>query len=133
MEDTDQTPRQKACPQVEVVSRLDVISGPTGRRRWSADAKARIVAESYEPGVSVSAVARRHAVGANQLFAWRRKARESGLALGFGGFVPAVVETAMPASRSRVEIEAVGVVVRLPVDVSADRIGTIVAALRSGR
>ncbi len=42
------------------------------RRRWSEAEKRRIVAESDEPGVSVSLVARRHDVNANQVFTWRR-------------------------------------------------------------
>ncbi len=32
----------------------------------------RIVEETYLPGQSVSLVARRHGIGANQLFTWRR-------------------------------------------------------------
>jgi transposase len=36
-----------------------VITAPLGRR-WSAEAKARIVAESRAPGVVISEVARRH-------------------------------------------------------------------------
>jgi transposase len=44
------------------------------RRQWSAALKRRIVAETREPGASVSVVARRHDVNANQLFKWRRKA-----------------------------------------------------------
>lgn len=32
----------------------------------------RIVEETYLPGESVSVVARRHGLGANQLFTWRR-------------------------------------------------------------
>jgi transposase len=35
--------------------------------------KRRIVAETLEPGASVSIVARRHDVNANQLFKWRRE------------------------------------------------------------
>ena len=42
--------------------RLDVIEGPTGRRRRTDDEKARIVAESFLPGVRVSEVARRHGI-----------------------------------------------------------------------
>ena len=41
------------------VRRLEVINGALGRRRWSPEAKARIVAESLAPGVAVSEVARR--------------------------------------------------------------------------
>jgi transposase len=144
MEDTDQTPSQKYSTLIDAPSRLDVVSGSTGRRRWSAEAKARIVAESFEPGVSVSAVARRHNILSNQLFAWRRRAREGKLVLpadAVGHFVPAMVEApALPSSGGSacggIEIEADGIVVRLPGDAPSSRIGAIVGkisrALRSG-
>jgi len=48
-------------------------AGP-GRRRWSAEDKARIVAEAMAPGAVVSAVARRWQVHPQQVFAWRREA-----------------------------------------------------------
>ena len=50
------------------------VQHPTGRRRrrWSEEQKRQIVAETLEPGSSVSIVARRHDVNANQLFLWRR-------------------------------------------------------------
>mgnify|MGYP006165046005 CR=1 FL=1 len=35
------------------VSRIEVLDGPTGRRRWPDDLKARIVAESFQPGARV--------------------------------------------------------------------------------
>ena len=56
------------------------------RRRWSEAEKRRIVAESYQAGVSVSLVARRNDMNANLLFTWRRQYRER------GGFVPVIVE-----------------------------------------
>ena len=62
------------------------------RRRWSDAEKRRIVAESYQPGVSVSVVARRNDVNANLVFTWRRQFREQ--AGGAGGLVPVVVEPA---------------------------------------
>jgi transposase len=43
------------------------------RRRWSEEQKRQIVAETLEPGSSVSIVARRYDVNANQLFLWRRE------------------------------------------------------------
>jgi transposase len=51
------------------------------RRRWRADDKARIVAESYEAGAIVSEVARRHDITPQQLFAWRKAARAGHLTL----------------------------------------------------
>src|SRR3712207_9286173 len=47
-------------PEVREVRRLEVLNGALGRRRWSPEAKARIVAESLAPGVIASEVARRH-------------------------------------------------------------------------
>jgi transposase len=43
------------------------------RRRWSLEVKRQLVAETLEPGSSVSIVARRHDVNANQLFKWRHE------------------------------------------------------------
>ncbi len=59
---------------------------PRPRRRWPVAEKRRIVLESLEAGASVSVVACRHDVNANQVFAWR-KLYWDGL-LGGGGLVP---------------------------------------------
>jgi transposase len=40
--------------------RIEVITGHRRRRRWTAEEKARIVAESFEEGANISEVARRH-------------------------------------------------------------------------
>ena len=85
-------------PEVREVRRLEVITGALGRRRWSAEAKARIVAESLAPGVVISEVARRHDLRPQQLFAWRHQARQGRLVLPGEelAFVP-VVRTASEA------------------------------------
>ncbi|MGF3306328.1 transposase, partial [Klebsiella pneumoniae] len=49
----------------------------SSRRRWSDDFKADAVSASLEPGVNISAVARRMGITPSQLFAWRRQARGS--------------------------------------------------------
>jgi transposase-like protein len=49
------------------------------RRRWSEEDKGRIVAESFEKGLTASDVARRHDISPQQLFEWRRRARRGGL------------------------------------------------------
>ena len=77
-----------------VARRIEVINGAGGRRRWSADDKARILEETLAPGAVVSEIARRHGLRPQQVFGWRREARiapdeDGGECL---AFVPAVVE-----------------------------------------
>src|SRR6202043_3748653 len=55
--------------------RVDIRVGVGRRRRWSVEAKGRIVAESYAPGAVVSEVARRHDISPQHLFGWRKAAR----------------------------------------------------------
>jgi transposase len=43
------------------------------RRRWSEQDKRRIVAETFEPGASVNAVAKRHQLNTSMPFTWRRR------------------------------------------------------------
>jgi transposase len=91
MSDTELLPEPKREP--EPVRRLEVFIGAGRRRRWSAEQKARIVAESYESGETVCAVARRHGLTPQQLFGWRRHTRlvEDDIA-----FAPVIVEAARP-------------------------------------
>jgi Transposase len=42
--------------------RVEVLGGPERRRRWRFEEKARLVAQTFEPGVSVCAVARRNGI-----------------------------------------------------------------------
>jgi len=64
------------------------------RRSWSDAEKKRIVAETLEPGASVSIVARRHDLNANLLFTWRRQARAGRPAADGAAvaFVPALIQ-----------------------------------------
>src|SRR3954470_5090557 len=45
-------------------------------RAWPESLKREIVAATLQPGASVSRVARRYDVKANQVFAWRRRYRD---------------------------------------------------------
>jgi transposase len=65
--------------------RVEVLGGPERRRRWRFEDKARLVAQTFEPGVSVCAVARQNGIAPGLLFTWRRQAREGRL----GGSEPA--------------------------------------------
>src|ERR1700747_1305858 len=88
----------------EPIRRLEVFTGAGRRRKWSGEDKARIVAEIVASGDSVCAVARRHGVSPQQLFGWRRQLRESAARHSEAEelqFVPAVVDTVVPASALR--------------------------------
>jgi transposase len=50
--------------------RVEIITSVQRRRRWTAAEKVRMVEETFEPGMTVSLVARRHGVAPNQLFTW---------------------------------------------------------------
>jgi putative transposase len=77
--------------------------GPERRRRWAAAEKIAIVAETYESGVTVSLVARRHGVAPNQVFSWRRLAAQGALTAAGSGeeVVPASDYCAVPNPASR--------------------------------
>ncbi len=64
------------CRGEGYAGRIEVVTGPTGRRRWPDAVKARIVAETFRDGASVADVARRHDMSAPQLQSWRRQARD---------------------------------------------------------
>ncbi len=51
------------------------VLGAERRRRWAASEKLAMVRETYEPGMTVSLVARQHGVNPNQLFHWRKLER----------------------------------------------------------
>ena len=53
--------------------RIEVITGPDRRRRWSLEQKRAIVAESHRTDTTPAAVARRHGLNTGQLYTWRRQ------------------------------------------------------------
>src|SRR6266446_2419617 len=59
--------------------RVEIITSVQRRRRWTAAEKVQMVEETFEPGMTVSLVARRHGVAPNQLFTWRRLVVEGAL------------------------------------------------------
>ena len=73
----------------------EVLSGVQRRRRWTPEEKVRIVEETYLPGMSVSLVARRHGIGGNQIFTWRRLMAQGALTAAAAG------EEVVPASKYR--------------------------------
>ncbi|MVX84170.1 IS3 family transposase [Escherichia coli] len=57
---------------------IDVL-GPEKRRRRTTQEQIAIVQQSFEPGMTVSLVARQHGVAASQLFLWRKQYQEGSL------------------------------------------------------
>jgi transposase len=125
--------------------RIEILTGPGRRRKWSAEEKARVVAETLAPGARVSEVARRWQVCPQQVFGWRREARHALTVLPeqapnpvANGFVPIVSAPrppkAMPhkaAAAPVIEVKLAGAVVR--VVAGADDGGQLTAVLRAIR
>ena len=117
----------------ERVERIDVLPAGSGRRQWTPEAKARIIAESFEPGANVSDVARRHGILPQQLYGWRRVPRERVEDM---SFVPAVVDPVLPlqpfaaTACGEIVIEACGMKIRVPEGVSADHIERVLLAVQ---
>jgi hypothetical protein len=53
--------------------RIEVITRGERRRRWSAEEKQAIVAESTQPHASIAGIARKHGIGTGQLYSWRHQ------------------------------------------------------------
>jgi transposase len=55
------------------MQRVEVLSSVDRRRRWPRMEKERLVAAAFEPGASISDVARSAGLHASQLFRWRKE------------------------------------------------------------
>ena len=123
----------------EFLSPVEVIGGVKGRRRWPDELKARIVAETLEPGARVASVARRYDLSPNHLSDWRRMAREGRLVLPAADeaveFAPLVVRSegsgVAEAGGARLEVVLERVTVRLDAGTPAGRLAEIVSALNA--
>lgn len=114
---------------------LTVDGRRRGNRKWPDEVKARIVAETLRPGVTVAEVARRHGLQANHVSSWRTMAREGKLVLPAPEdeveFAAMVVAPPVPekAAAESPEIVVGAVKIRLEAGASAERIAAIVHAL----
>lgn len=123
----------------EPVRRFEVFTGSGRRREWSDELKAQIVAESYEPGVTVCSVARRHGLTSQQLFTWRRLARKPLDVLPDVApmFAPAVVVAQdMPMPKKAhgdavIELEIGGATIRIASGADASTIAAVIQAMKA--
>jgi transposase len=123
--------------------RVEVLTGPGRRRKWSDEEKARIVAEAAQPGVVVSEIARRWQVTPQQVFDWRRQARKAlaaARAPAEPAFVPivptgpvAMSEAAAPSapSASRIEVGLAGAELRIAPGTDAALLTMVLRAIRA--
>ncbi|WP_454624863.1 IS66-like element accessory protein TnpA [Bradyrhizobium cenepequi] len=137
--------------------RIEVITGQRRRRHWTAEEKARIVAESFEEGANISEVARRHGVVRGLLTVWRHKfAAAAGLQA--PAFVPVrIASESSPATAEEpdrlaparevppqmtpppgkpggtIEIEVRGARIRVEPGVELATLSTVLSALRGIR
>jgi transposase len=54
---------------------VEILNSGKRRCHWSAEEKARIVAETLAAGAKVAEVAHKHGITSSRIFAWRREAR----------------------------------------------------------
>ncbi|CAH2409275.1 conserved hypothetical protein [Mesorhizobium escarrei] len=102
-------------------------------RTWSREEKTRIVTETFAPGANVSAIARSHGLDPSQVYAWRRKALESGMVapLAEARIKPVKFARFDAVASDMVEIIVGDVVVRAGGDVAADRLAAVIRAVRA--
>ena len=138
--------------------RIEVITGRRRRRRWTAEEKARIIAESFETDANISEVARRHGVARGLLTAWRRQFATAARSK-LPSFVPVQIDAeessreaasepdhALPAQTRLlerasppakpggvIEIEVSGARVWVEPGVELTTLSTVLSALRGGR
>jgi len=113
--------------------RLDVIPAGPVRRSWPEETRARIVAESMAVGANVSDVARRNGILPQQLYAWRRQAKEKMEAGDGMAFVPAMIAeapTIAASGNAEIRIELAGMIVRVPEAASADHLERVLLAIQ---
>jgi transposase len=128
--------------------RIEVLTGPGRRRKWSDDDKARIVAETLEPGAVVTEVARRWHVSPQQVFDWRRQARVASAvaaAPSVPAFVPVVpvvpdtpatvpeagVSTTPARPAPQIEVKLAGAALRIPPGTDVDLLTAVLRAIRA--
>ncbi|MBL1420496.1 MAG: transposase [Alphaproteobacteria bacterium] len=130
---------------LESLSRMEVLSGPTGRRRWPDEVKCQLVAESLITGVTVRKVAERYGISPNHLSTWRGLAKRgelldpslAGSSPDLPTFANIVLDEpiALPLQKKikplgHIELETGGVTLRLDLDTDVHRIADLVFALK---
>ena len=119
------------------MARVEVITGPERRRRWTEDQKRAVVAESLAPGAVVNAVARRAAICPGQIYRWRKELRAATdgfarvLITPAGSMARPAEDGAARCSGPAIEVEFGGVAcLRIPPSTPPELAAAVVRALR---
>ena len=115
-----------------------------GKKLYSSGFKALIVEQALRPGVSVSSLAMRHGINANQLRRWMRlqhwRQASSVASTGAPVMLPVTIAQPMPEPSPTtptgpvaptIEIELAGAIVRVSAGVDARQLGAVLQALRT--
>ena len=122
---------------MEAVEFVELLAAPATKRRWSDEAKGRMVAETLVPGVTVNEVARRHGLKANHLSSWRTLARQGKLVVPefagaeFAAPVAVAQPVEMPVETASIDVIVGPVTVRLDGATPAARVAELAVALRA--
>jgi len=119
------------------MARMEIMSGTERRRRWSDEAKLRILAEADEPGARIVDVASRHNINPGQIRLWRQSfsyadrptvflpveiTHEAGVGQAFTAATrPAIVEILLRNGRR----------LKVPADVELKLLGPLVACVEA--
>lgn len=109
--------------------RVEVFTATARRRRWSAEDKARIVAESH--ATTVGEVSDLYGICKTQLFTWRRAARRPAEAV--VTFAPVVLTDAVADDDGRIEVELGAARVRIGRHAEVGMVLAVIGALRGRR
>lgn len=122
---------------MDAVGFAELLAAPAATRRWSDEAKGRLVAEALVPGATVNEVAHRHGIKANHLSSWRTLAREGKLVVpevaGAEFVAPLATAQAVDTPVATVSIDMIVGLVTLRLDAAtpAARVAELVMALRA--
>lgn len=110
---------------------MEIITGVERRRRWSGEDRARIVAETEEPGSSVAIVARRYDISRGLVRHWRRALRSTQPSATTATFLPVRV-TGPSRGEAPIEIAfAHGIEVRIGNGADPALLRQVLAILRA--
>lgn len=122
---------------MEAVGFVELLAAPAAKRRWSDEAKGRMVAETLVPGVTVNKVALRHGLKVNHLSSWRTLARKGKLVVPevagaeFAAPVASPMAVVTAATMASIDLVIGPVTVRLDGATPAARIAELVMALQA--